>query len=326
MNNNLLKKLAAGATTVAMLASLGVTAFAHTYKYNVDGGLTIDSVSATYAENGTVRNYTITVTYSGVTTDDQVTVLGYIFGAPTNTDTDLAATNITDKTIHAVNQEEGSGTTIIKLSSEGEKAVTGEETLIIKMGTDNDRYTAAQAVSIDLTSAKEEGSTSDPVPVKWAATGAELVGTVAEQEATATAESIIAVLNAMDVKVTGANSGEEATTKATWELKSGSTVVAGSTATFVGTVTAGADDEWTGTATAEATVTIKAAAENPPVGGLLGDANGDGAVNGLDALTIQLKVLGKGTINSEDLADYNKDGSVNGLDALAIQLKVLGKA
>ncbi len=55
--------------------------------------------------------------------------------------------------------------------------------------------------------------------------------------------------------------------------------------------------------------------------GLRGDADGDGNVNGIDAIAVQKYYLNP-TVNPLarlDLADADGDGSVNGIDAIAIQ-------
>lgn len=159
MNKNLLKKLAAGATTVAMLGSLGTVAFAEetpatgvVKDWQNENALDITSVISTKSTVGSVTNYTVTVNYTGVADGAQVTVLGYLYD---NQDTELTAVP-TESTIYAVNQEEKSGSTVIKLSSAGEKAVTGNEVLVIKMGSDSAGITAAQAVTVNLASATEQ--------------------------------------------------------------------------------------------------------------------------------------------------------------------------
>ncbi|MBO5364654.1 MAG: dockerin type I repeat-containing protein [Clostridia bacterium] len=53
--------------------------------------------------------------------------------------------------------------------------------------------------------------------------------------------------------------------------------------------------------------------------GILGDANGDDDVNGLDAVAVQEYDLYGNALNRIDLADVNGDDDVNGLDAVALQ-------
>ena len=290
MNNNLLKKLAAGATTVAMLASLGTVAFAADTEatgvvkdWQNANALDITSVTSIKSTAGSVTNYTVTVNYTGVADGAQVTVLGYLYDA---NDANLTAVPA-DSAIYAVNQEAKAGSTTITLSTDANgngvkdgKDVTGNEILVIKMGSDSAGITAAQAVTVNLANATSNDSTT----TKWAATSAELEGgAIAEQASDVTEAAILALLAEKKVTVKGANAGEEVTgLTATWELKSGSEVAAGKTATFVGTVTAGADDAWTGTATVEVNVVIKAAAVTPSTG-LLGDVNGSGKVDSRDA-------------------------------------------
>lgn len=64
------------------------------------------------------------------------------------------------------------------------------------------------------------------------------------------------------------------------------------------------------------TITVEAA-------GKLGDANGDGDVDGLDAIEIQSYVMFDTMPARMDLSDVNKDGDVDGLDAIAIQSYVM---
>lgn len=153
--NNFMKKLAAAVTVVAMIASLGMTAFAANVMvedYAKANALDITGVDAVYSLNGEIKNYTITVTYTGAASTDQVTVLGYLYD---ETDAELTAVPA-ESAIYAVNQEDGSGTTVIKLTSDttSAKYVTGTETLIIKMGSDAEGITAAQAVRISLADAE----------------------------------------------------------------------------------------------------------------------------------------------------------------------------
>lgn len=68
----------------------------------------------------------------------------------------------------------------------------------------------------------------------------------------------------------------------------------------------------------EKTVTITVVAD-----GKLGDANGDGDVDGLDAIEIQSYVMFDTMPARMDLSDVNKDGDVDGLDAIAIQSYVM---
>ncbi|MEE1013798.1 MAG: hypothetical protein U0L92_05775 [Clostridia bacterium] len=143
-----------------MLASLGTVAFAAedtgatgvVKDWQNANALDITSVTSTKSTVDGVTNYTVTVNYTGVADGSQVTVLGYIYD---DSDAELTAVPAEDA-IYAVNQEEKSGSTVIKLSSAGEKAVKGNEVLVIKMGSDSEGITAAQAVTVNLASATEQ--------------------------------------------------------------------------------------------------------------------------------------------------------------------------
>ena len=58
---------------------------------------------------------------------------------------------------------------------------------------------------------------------------------------------------------------------------------------------------------------------------VLGDVNGDGVVNALDAAAI-LKAVVNNTAIDVAVGDYNADGAVNALDAAAILKFVVSKA
>ena len=58
---------------------------------------------------------------------------------------------------------------------------------------------------------------------------------------------------------------------------------------------------------------------------LLGDVNGDGVVNALDAAAI-LKAVVNNTAIDVAVGDFNADGAVNALDASAILKYVVSKA
>ena len=61
---------------------------------------------------------------------------------------------------------------------------------------------------------------------------------------------------------------------------------------------------------------------------IVGDVNGDGLIDILDATKIQLFTADKIVLTPEQLkaADVNHDGYVNVLDALQVQKYVVGKA
>lgn len=59
--------------------------------------------------------------------------------------------------------------------------------------------------------------------------------------------------------------------------------------------------------------------------GVLGDANGNGKVQGTDAIAVQKHVLFKDPLARPDLADVNGNGKIQGTDAIAIQKFVLFK-
>lgn len=58
----------------------------------------------------------------------------------------------------------------------------------------------------------------------------------------------------------------------------------------------------------------------------LGDVNGDGVVNALDASDILKYVVGLGTLTNESAGDFNADGKIDALDASAILKSVVGLA
>ena len=68
-------------------------------------------------------------------------------------------------------------------------------------------------------------------------------------------------------------------------------------------------------------------AEHDEPTALIGDVNGDGSVDTLDAVKILNYTVDKVTLTENQLyvADVNNDGSVNALDALAIQKFAVGK-
>lgn len=175
MKMNLLKKMSAVATTVAMLGTLGMTALAAPSTdsawpkdYEVANAMDITDVKATYyvvneGEANEYNDYTITIKYTCASTA-QVTVLGYLYegsggipeSAPALGDSDTAS-------IYAVNQQAaGNGTATIKLTGNASatKHVDGDEMLVIKMGTDDTAYSAAQAVMVNLANSVE---TVDPI-------------------------------------------------------------------------------------------------------------------------------------------------------------------
>lgn len=175
MKMNLLKKMSAVATTVAMLGTLGMTALAApsadsawSKDYEVANAMDITDVKATYyvvneGEANAYNDYTITIKYTCASTA-QVTVLGYLYegsggipeSAPALGDSDTAS-------IYAVNQQAaGNGTATIKLTGNASatKHVNGDEMLVIKMGTDDTAYSAAQAVMVNL---ENSVKTVDPI-------------------------------------------------------------------------------------------------------------------------------------------------------------------
>lgn len=175
MKMNLLKKMSAVATTVAMLGTLGMTALAAPSAdsawpkdYEVANAMDITDVKATYyvvneGQSSEYNDYTITIKYTCASTA-QVTVLGYLYegsggipeSAPALGDSDTAS-------IYAVNQQAaGNGTATIKLigNASATKHVNGDEMLVIKMGTDDTAYSAAQAVMVNLANSVK---TVDPI-------------------------------------------------------------------------------------------------------------------------------------------------------------------
>lgn len=175
MKMNLLKKMSAVATTVAMLGTLGMTALAApsadsawSKDYEVANAMDITDVKATYyvvneGQSNAYNDYTITIKYTCASTA-QVTVLGYLYegsggipeSAPALGDSDTAS-------IYAVNQQAaGNGTATIKLTGNASatKHVDGDEMLVIKMGTDDTAYSAAQAVMVNLAKSVK---TVDPI-------------------------------------------------------------------------------------------------------------------------------------------------------------------
>lgn len=61
--------------------------------------------------------------------------------------------------------------------------------------------------------------------------------------------------------------------------------------------------------------------------GLLGDVNGDGAVNAIDLQWVKQKILNKRVLSEQQLlvADVNKDGAVNAIDLQWIKQRILNK-
>ncbi len=165
---NILKKLGAMVTAVAMIGTLGMSALAantsdtDTWEkdFEVEQALDITAVSAGYVpvENpeGAYKDYTITIKYT-CAQNAQVTILGYVYegeGIPETAPETVADT----AKIYAVDQQAaGGGVAKIKLTSNpnAEKAITGNELLVIKMGTDDATYSAAQAVMVNLANAEE---------------------------------------------------------------------------------------------------------------------------------------------------------------------------
>lgn len=169
MKMNLLKKMGAVATTVAMLGTLGMTALAADgvwTDYNVENALDITDVKATYyvvnaGENNAYRDYTITVNYTGADANSQVTVFGYKFAGSSETTT-APAWDADTANVFAVEQTAGTGKAVIKLTGNtaATKYVGESDKLIIKMGSDKAGITAAQAVMVDLANSAE---TVDPI-------------------------------------------------------------------------------------------------------------------------------------------------------------------
>ena len=62
------------------------------------------------------------------------------------------------------------------------------------------------------------------------------------------------------------------------------------------------------------------------VGGIMGDVNGDGAINAMDALVILMHVAGVSKLEGDvkRLSDVNGDGAINARDALDVLRKVAG--
>ncbi len=255
----------------------------------------------------------------------QVTLLGYVF---TNTVPDT----IEDSAIKAVDQkthvELGDGTTVSKgeinfVLSSAQAGISDTATLVLMVGTDGELTNAgAQAVAIDLSAASEEGGEPPVVgPTTWESTGATVAPATLNVVATADDAAIKAELAEVVVTVTGADNKSSDNVNVAWATTD--TIAAGTTVTYTGTVTPGADADWTGTQTVTVTVVIAEASQG---GGedddevtLLGDANGDGAVNGRDAQAVQRFVKYSQALANEKNGDVNKDGSTNGRDAQAIQ-------
>lgn len=166
---NLLKRLSAVITVVAMIGTLGMTALAANTAvddawekdYAVTGAMDITAVNASYVPvgegAGAYKDYTIKINYTCSETA-QVTVLGYVYsGDGIPADAPALDTSNT-ASIYAVNQQAaGEGVAVIKLTSnpDAAKAIDEEALLVVKMGTDDATYSAAQAVMIKLANAKE---------------------------------------------------------------------------------------------------------------------------------------------------------------------------
>lgn len=290
-----------------------------------ESDITITAVTATKEVVDEVTLYNVKLEYEMPVqaSAPQVTLLGYVF---TNTVPDT----IEDSAIKAVDQkthvELGDGTTVSKgeinfVLSSAQAGISDTATLVLMVGTDGELTNAgAQAVAIDLSAAKEEGGEPPVVgPTTWESTGATVAPATLSVAADATDATIKAELAKAVVTVTGADSKSSTNVSVAWATTDA--IAAGTTVTYTGTVTPGTDADWTGSQTVTVTVTIAAAqgGDGDDEVTLLGDANGDGAVNGRDAQAVQRFVKYSQALANEKNGDVNKDGSTNGRDAQAIQ-------
>ena len=187
---------------------------------------------------------------------------------------------------------------------------------------DDSVWTSGETLTVTVTVTIAEDQGGDDEPTTWEATGATVAPDTLNVAADATDATIKTQLADAVVTVTGADSKSSTNVSVAWATTDA--IAAGTTVTYTGTVTPGTDAPWTGTQTVEVTVTIAAAQGGEPGGDddevtLLGDANGDGAVNGRDAQAVQRFVKYSQALANEKNGDVNKDGSTNGRDAQAIQ-------
>lgn len=294
--------------------------------------ITITAVTAEKSVVDEVTLYNVKLAYEMPvqTVAPQVTLLGYVF-------TNEVPATIEDSAIKAVDQkthvELGDGAEVCKgeidfVLSSAQAGISDTATLVLMVGTDGDLTNeGAQAVAIDLSLASAgEGEGGEDVTTTWEATGATVAPTTISVVAGATDASIKAELAEAVVTVTGADSKSSTNVSVAWATAD--TIADGTTVTYTGTVTPGADADWTGSQTVEVKVTIAAAQgggeeDDEPTEGLLGDASGDNTVDGRDAIAVQKYVLFNTAITKPELADVDLNTGVDGRDAIAIQKYVL---
>ena len=122
---------------------------------NKDTGVQVSKATASVKDG----IYTVNLAYevTGADSNAQVTMLAYLFdnatGAAYAGTADVPA--MEDGKIRAIDQTANSGNISFKLALEGGLTVTADSTLVVKMGSDAESATTAQAIIIDLAGAEE---------------------------------------------------------------------------------------------------------------------------------------------------------------------------